>query len=151
MNRRLLGLGHVARQQPYEGAMAFALGLAAAWSLWGPPQGAGVLGRVLVRWQVQAADCMVITGAVLTLGGLVAVGVVRDAVHRVVARRVEQSGQVLLGGVWVAFCVAAFSLGAVGVVGGLVYGALGWAAVLRGVQAGRLAHGSGVERTEVAG
>lgn len=151
MNRRLGGLGHIARQQPYEGAVAFALGLAAAWSLWGPAQAAGVLGRVLARWQVQAADVMVIAGGTLTLAGLAVAGVVGDAVHRVLARRVEQAGQFLMGGVLAAYALAALSLGVVGVVGALVYGALGGAALWRGAQVGQLAHGSGIEHTQTGG
>lgn len=100
MNRRVLGLRHIAGQQPYEAALAFALAMAAAWSLWGPARATGALGRVLARWQVQAADVMVIAGAALTLVGLAAVGVAVDAVHRVLARRVEQAGQFLMGASW---------------------------------------------------
>ncbi len=151
MSPRLAGLAHIARQQPYEGALAFALGLAAGWSLWGPPVAGGVLARVLARWQVQAADVALIAGGVLTLGGLFAVGVVGDAVRRVVARWVEQAAQLLVAGVLAAQAVAAGSVGVGGIVGALVYGSLAGAAGLRAVQVGRLVHGGGTERTEVAG
>lgn len=151
MNRRAAGLGHIARQQPYEGGLAFALGLAAAWQLTGQPGTGGALGRVLVRWQLDAADALLVAGCLLTLGGLFAVGVVSDAVHRVLARRVEQAGQFLVGGDLAAFAVAAFSLGRLGVVGGLVYGALAGAAIGRGLLLGRLTAGTGVEHTEVGG
>ncbi len=151
MSPRLAGLAHIVRQQPYEGALAFALALAAGWSLWGPPVAGGVLGRELPRWQVQVADVMVIAGGVWTVGALFAVGVVGDAVRRVWARRVEQAGQLLLAGVLSAFALAAASVGAAGVVGVLVYGSLAGAAGLRAVQVGRLVHGGGTERTEVAG
>jgi len=131
--------------------MAFALALSAGWSLGGEPGSSGVLGRVLTRWQVDAADVMLIVGGALTVGGLLTVGVSQDAVRRVVARRVEQAGQFLVGGVLAAFAVAAASLGTAGMVGLLVYGALAWAAVVRGALVGRLAYGSGAERTEVGG
>jgi hypothetical protein len=147
----MAGLAHIVRQQPYEGALAFALGLQAAWSLTQPPREAGALGRLLDRWQLDVADGALIVGAVLTLAGLAAVAVVTGAVHRVLARRVEQAGQLLIAGVLVAVATAAFSLGHVGVVGGLVYGSLAFAAGLRAVLVGRLVRGQGFERTEVAG
>lgn len=151
MSPRLAGLVHIARQQPYEGALAFAMALSAGWSLSGASGSSGLLGRVLTRWQVDAADVMLITGGVLTLAGLFTVGVADDAVRRVLARRVEQAGQVLMGGVLLALAAAAASLGRAGIVGVLVYGALALAAGLRSVLVGRLVRGSGMERTEVAG
>lgn len=149
MSPRVAGLAHIARQQPYEGAVAFALALSAAWSLTGAPGSSGALGRVLSRWQVDAADVMLLAGGALTVGGLFAVGVSQGAVARVLARRFEQAGQFLLGGVLVALALAVASAGRAGVVGVLVYGALAWAAVTRGVLVGGLVHGSGMERTEV--
>lgn len=147
MTPRPQGLAHIGRQQPYEAAISVAA-LSALWSL-RQGAGSGAVARVLPHWALQTADVMLALGGVLTLGALVAIGYTVDDVRRVLARRVEQGGQLLIAGVTAATAIGAFSIGANGTVPGCVYGALSSAAATRAGMISRTFAASGRDRTDL--
>lgn len=147
MTPRLQGLAHIGRQQPYEAALALAC-VSALWALRGGT-GSGAATRVLPHWALQTADVMLGIGGILTLVALVAVGYTVDEVRRVMARRVEQAGQILLAGVFAATGIGAFTAGAPGVVPGAVYSALCYAAATRATMISRTFAAGGRDRTDL--
>lgn len=148
MTPRLQGLAHIGRQQPYEAAIGVAA-LSALWALHGGT-GSGAAARVLPHWALQTADVVLGLGGVLTLGALVAIGYTIDDVRRVLARRVEQAGQLLIAGVTMATAVGAFTAGAIGTVPGCVYTALSAAAATRAGMIGHTFAVAGRDRTDLA-
>jgi len=91
-----LGVGYIVRREPYE------LATAAGWLPGGflvPRITAAV---AIPRWGLLAAGVLLSLGALLTLAGLLGVAVERDDVRRVVARHVEQAGQILVAGMLTA-------------------------------------------------
>lgn len=92
MSGQRLGPGYVVRREPYE--IAVALGCAPG--VWLVPR---VVQAVAVpRWGLVAAGVLLSVGAVLTLWGLLGVALETDDVRRVVARHVEQAGQITIAG-----------------------------------------------------
>lgn len=149
MSPRLEGLRHVLRQQPYEAALAVALTLSSVASLTaGTPPGASA--RVLPAWALHPVAVLLALGGTLTVGGLFAAGYVLADVRRVLARRVEQAGQTLMGGVLFAVALGAFSVWPAGIVAGSVYAALAGAAGVRAALIGHTFRAAGRERTDLA-
>lgn len=146
-SRRIQGLAHVARQQPYELAFAVAC-LSTLWALH-QGSGSGAVAKILPHWALIAADLIFAAGGALTLIGLVTVGSTLDDVRRVVARRVEQGGQSLIAGVCAAYAIAAFSLGSLGTVPGAVYAAIAAAAATRAAMIARTFREAGRDRTDL--
>lgn len=145
---RIDGLLHVLRQQPYEAALALALAVSAVASLsTGAPPGAAA--RVLPVWALRPAAALLALSGALTVGGLFGAGYVLSDVRRVLARRVEQSGQTLMGGVLLAVALGAFSAGRVGIVPGTIYAALAAASSGRAALIGHTFRAAGRERTDL--
>lgn len=148
MSPRLEGLGHVLRQQPYELALAAALVISSVASLSaGRPSQAAA--RVLPGWALRPVAVLLVVGGALTIAGLITVGAVLNDMARVLARRVEQAGQVLMCGVLAAVALGLFSLGLAGVTGGSVYLALGAASGVRAALIGHTFNVAGRERTDL--
>lgn len=147
MKPRLQGLAHIWRQQPYEAAIALAAG-SELWALHAHSQ-AGAASRVLPPWALYAADALFATGGLMTLAALIAIGYTADDVRRVLARRLEQGGQLLIASVLAATAIGAFSAGSIGVVPGAVYCALGAAAATRAALIARTFSAHGHDRTDL--
>lgn len=145
--RRLQGLGHIFRQQPYEVAFALAC-LSALWAL-RAGSGSGAVARVLPHWGLVATDLVLAAGGALTLFGLVVAGSTLDDVRRVLGRRVEQGGQFLIAGVFAATAIVVYSLGSVGTVPGAVYTALAAASATRAAMIGHTFAQAGRDRTDL--
>lgn len=144
MRPRLAGLAHILRQQPYEAA----IGLASTTGILEiiNRAGSGAL-AVYPVWLVYASGMMLFAGGLLTLAGLAWAGLTLSDVGRVLARRVEQSGQYLLAGVLGALACAAISFGLRAAIGGSVDFALGTAALARAITISRVIGSAGREET----
>lgn len=131
MRTRLIGLRIVLRQQPYEAAFGVACLSGMVQLVTG--RGSASASRVVPHWALHILGGIIVSGGLLTLAGLVLSGVVADEVRRVVARRLEQSGQTMISGVLLVLGVSALSFGAAGAVNGGVYLALCAATAVRAV------------------
>lgn len=131
VRERVRSLGRALRQQPYEAA------LSVAWLSGLVPmvtgRGSAAVARVLPSWSFHILGGVIALGGMLTLAGLVLAGLSVDDVRRVVARRLEQSGQIMISGVLMVIGAGAVSFGAAGAVTGGVYLALAAATVTRAV------------------
>jgi len=148
VNPRAAGVAHVLRQQPYEAALALALAVSALASL-RAGAGSGAAARVLPHWMLRPAALLLAGADLLTLAGLLAAGAALADVPRVLARRVEQAGQLLQGGVLAAIAVGALSAGPPGTVTGSVYTALAAAGAARAAVIGHVLKTAGRERTDL--
>jgi hypothetical protein len=126
---RWRGLGTVLRQQPYEAAVAVAC-LSGVLEAWGG-RGSGAVSTVFPWWALHLLGATLALGGVLTVGGLIGVGCCLRDVPRVVARRVEQSGQILIAGVLFAVAAGAATYGANGAITSAVDVALAVASAAR--------------------
>jgi hypothetical protein len=138
---RVRGLGLVLRQEAYEAA----IGLACVASGWSAVRGvkSAAAARVLPVWSIRPLEALLCLGGLLTLGALVTVGLTLDEVRKVLARRVEQSGQVLVAGLFFAVAVGAFGAGAAGIISGALYTALAAASAVRAGEIGALFRAAG--------
>jgi hypothetical protein len=128
-------LGHVMWQQPYEAVIALACASGVLQVGRGTASGAAT--RLYQHWVLDAIGLVSLCGAALTLAGLVACGIATKEVSRVMARRVEQCGQLLLAGVLLALGIAALSSGVRGVNSGALELATACAATARAVMVSR--------------
>lgn len=126
---RILGLGRILRQQPYEAAIGLGCLSGLLEAITG--RGSNALSAVIPHWALHVLGVMVAAGGVLTLGGLVASGLMVDEVRRVVARRMEQTGQIMISGVLVAIGIGATTYGVGSAIPGVVDLALGLASAVR--------------------
>lgn len=129
VHERVRSVGRVLRQQPYEAALSVAWLSGVVQMVTG--RGSAAVARVLPPWSFHILGGVIALGGMLTLAGLVMAGWSVDDVRRVVARRLEQSGQIMISGVLMVIGVGAVSYGSVGAVTGAVYLALAAATVTR--------------------
>lgn len=147
MSPRLTGVGRVLRQQPYEAAIA----LSALSGILELSRTAGSGAAVIYpHWALYVIGVALTVGGALTAAGLVGSGYAISDVGRVLARRIEQAGQYLLGGVLFALGSATASFGTRGVIGASVDLAIGAAAAGRAVMISRVIGRAGREETELA-
>ena len=131
---RLRGLGRALRRQPYETALAAACLTGLEEVVKG--RGSTALSTVVPHWALHVLGAMAATGALLTLVGLVAAGWAVDDVRRVVARRIEQTGQVMISGVLVVIGIGAATYGINSLIPGVIDVAMGTAAAVRAADIG---------------
>lgn len=129
VRERLSGLAVVWRQQPYEAALSVAWLGGVVQLVTGRASGADA--KILPHWALPILSGVIALGGLLTLTGLVMTGMVADDVRRVVARRLEQVGQIMISGVLFATGIGVVSYGVIGAVTGGVYLALGAATATR--------------------
>lgn len=129
VRERMVGLGRVLRQQPYEAAVGLGAlsGIVEAVTA----RGSTALSLVIPHWALHALGVMIALGGALTLCGLVLAGVVVDDVRRVVARRMEQAGQIMISGVLAAIGIGAATYGVSSLIPGVVDIALASASAVR--------------------
>lgn len=132
---RRTGLGQVLGQEPYEAAIGVA-GLAGLLEL-SHTAGSAAAAELYPRWFLYLLGGALAAGGLLTLLGLAGAGAAAGDVGRLMARRVEQFGQYLLGGALVALGVSAICSGSHGVVTGCVDIAIGCAAAAQAVRVSR--------------
>lgn len=129
MRARLRSLARTLVGQPYEAAIGAACLSGVVEVVTG--RGSTALSTVFPHWALHVLGAMAATGGCLTVGGLVVAGLVLDDVRRVVARRAEQTGQIMVSGVLVAIGIGAMTFGIDSLIPGAVDFALGVASAVR--------------------
>jgi hypothetical protein len=124
------------RQEPYEAAIGTA-------SLSGVVEmatgrGSNALSVVIPHWALHVLGAMAMVGGALTLAGLVVAALAADDAGGVLARRMEQTGQIMLSGVLVALGIGATTYGISSLIPGAMQLAVGAAAAVRAAAIARI-------------
>jgi hypothetical protein len=136
MARKIRGrfLVSTVRDAAYETVIA-ALSMSTGWRILRSPN--SVVSAIMQHapsWEARGFAVGLMVGGALTLVGLAVAGLAIDSVRRTVGRRVEEFGQIILAGMFVAPALAAFQLGSPGLVQGLFDLGVSAAAVFRVLQ-----------------
>jgi hypothetical protein len=128
-------VGRSLRQEPYEAAIGAACLSGVVEMVTG--RGSNALSVVIPHWALHVLGGMALVGGALTLGGLVVAGLASDDGRRVVARRAEQTGQIMVSGVLAAIGIGATTYGINSLIPGVVDLALAAAAAIRALAVAR--------------
>jgi hypothetical protein len=129
---RLRAVARAVRQQPYETAIG-AASLTGVVEL-ATGRGSSALSMVIPHWALHVLGAVIALGGAMTLAGLMLAAWTADEVRLVVARRVEQAGQIMISGVLVAIGVGAATYGVSSLIPGAVDLALGAASAARAAE-----------------
>lgn len=126
---RLRSLGRILRLQPYEAAIG--VGSLSGVVELATGRGSSALSAVIPHWALHVLGGMAVLGGLWTLVGLAMQGFVVDDVRRVMARRMEQTGQIMISGVLLVIGIGAATYGVTSVVPGTMELAISVAAAVR--------------------
>jgi hypothetical protein len=124
-------LAALLRDTAYEVVLAL-VSVTAGWQmLLNPHTLTSPLSPLAPTWEVVGFAVGLMLGGLLTVVGLVLTGASTDRVRRVIARRLEEFGQITLAGMFMAPAITAFGLGGRGFIAGMFDLGLSMAAISR--------------------